>query len=81
MFQKEVAERILAKHNTAEYGRLSIVSNWRLKIIDHFDVSKNCFFPKPKVDSMIIEFEPFKRKGTNFKSIKSLEYITGVFFF
>ena len=41
MFQKDVAERIIAKTNTKDYGRLSIISNWKLKITIHFDVSKN----------------------------------------
>ena len=43
-------------------------------------MSKNCFFPKPKVDSIVIEFQFIKRKDINFKSIKSLEYITNIFF-
>ena len=46
----------------------------------HFDVSKNCFFPKPKVDSVVIEFQPIVRKDIGFKSVKSLEYITNIFF-
>ena len=61
MFQKEVADRILAKPYTKEYGRLSILSNWRLEIKKHFDVSKNCFFPNPNVDSTILSFKPKKK--------------------
>ena len=41
MFQKEVADRIIAKTNTKEFGRLSVLSNWRLEIKKHFNVSKN----------------------------------------
>jgi len=41
MFQKEVADRILAKKNIKDFGRLSILCNWRLDIKKHFDVSKN----------------------------------------
>ena len=80
MFQKEVAERILAKHNTAEYGRLSIVSDWRLKIIDHFDVSKNCFYPKPKVISSVVVFEPKVNNSYKIKDIANLEKVTQIFF-
>ena len=53
MFQKEVADRIIAKTRTKEFGRLSILANWRLEIKKHFDISKNCFFPKPKINSTL----------------------------
>ena len=58
MFQKEVADRILAKKNTNNYGRLAVLCNWRLDIKKHFDISKNCFFPKPKVNSTVLSFTP-----------------------
>ena len=79
MFQKEVAERIIAKKNTPQYGRLSILSNWRLEIIKHFNISKNSFYPKPKVDSTLLSFKP---KNNNFKirNPKNLEKITSIFF-
>ena len=80
MFQKEVGEKIIANLGSKHYSRLSIITKSRLKIINYFYVSKNCFFPKPKVDSIVIEFQPIKRKDTSFKSVKSLEYITNVFF-
>ena len=80
MFQKEVAQRILAKHNTNNYGRLSIVSNWRLKIIKHFDVSKNCFYPKPKVNSSVVIFEPKVNRSYKIKDILNLEKVTQIFF-
>ena len=54
MFQKEVAERIMAKSQTKEYNRLAILSNWRLEIKKHFNVSNNCFFPKPKIISTVL---------------------------
>ena len=60
MFQKEVAERILAKTNSKNYGRLSIISNWKLDIKKEFNISSKCFFPKPKVDSTLLSFEPKK---------------------
>ncbi len=80
MFQKEVGEKIIANFGSKKYSRLSIVTKFRLKILSYFYVSKNCFFPRPKVDSIVIEFVPIVRKNINFKSIKSLESITNVFF-
>ena len=79
MFQKDVAERIIAKTDTKNYGRLSIISNWKLKITKHFDVSRNCFFPKPKVESTILSFVT-EKKYIKFKNAKSLELVTRVFF-
>ena len=79
MFQKDVAERIIAKTNTKDYGRLSIISNWKLKIIKHFDVSENCFYPKPKVESSILSFVP-ETKYVKFKNAKNLELVTRIFF-
>ena len=79
MFQKDVAERITAKTNTQEYGRLSIISNWKLKIAKHFDVSKNCFYPKPKIESSILSFVP-ETKYVKFQNAKNLEMVTRVFF-
>ena len=79
MFQKDVAERIIAKTNTKDYGRLSIISNWKLKIIKHFNVSENCFYPKPKVESSILSFVP-ETKYVKFKNAKNLELVTRIFF-
>ena len=61
MFQKEVARRIIAKPNSKNYGRLSIISNWRLNIKEEFDINPNSFFPKPKVDSTLLSFFPKKK--------------------
>ena len=80
MFQKEVAEKIIANLGSKNYSRLSIITKSRLKILNYFYVSKNCFFPKPKVDSIVIEFLPVLRKEVTFNSINNLEYITNIFF-
>ena len=80
MFQKEVADRIIAKTQTSEYGRLSILSNWRLEIKKHFDVSKNCFFPKPKINSTLLSFKPKKLYAFNLKNPKNLEKVTRILF-
>ncbi len=76
MFQKEVAEKIVGK----SYGRLSIIANLRLNIKKKFDVSANCFFPKPKVTSTVIHFRPIKKINYEIKNINNLEYITNIFF-
>ena len=80
MFQKEVADRILAKSKTKQYGRLAILVNYRLEIIKSFGISKNCFFPKPSVDSKIIVFTPKLNFKYNIRSIQNLEYLTSIFF-
>ncbi len=79
MFQKEVADRIIAKYNTSQYGRLSIFSQWRLNIKKLFDVNPNSFSPQPKVFSTLLHFSP-KLKYYNLNSPKSLEFITRTFF-
>jgi len=79
MFQKEVADRILAKTNSKNYGRLSIISNWRLNIKKEFNISSQCFFPKPKVDSTLLSFVP-KKEFYYIKNPENLEKITRIFF-
>ena len=79
MFQKEVANRIIANFNTRNYGRLTILTNWRLEVKKVCDISPSCFQPKPKVDSSLLLFQP-KEKFFDFMSSKNLEKITRVFF-
>tara|TARA_A100000164_G_C21505535_1_gene584528 strand:- start:243 stop:647 length:405 start_codon:yes stop_codon:yes gene_type:complete len=80
MFQKEVADRILAKSKDKQYGRLAILVNYRLEITKSFNISKNCFFPKPAVDSKIIVFSPKLNIKYDIKNIENLEYLTNIFF-
>ena len=80
MFQKEVADRIIAKTRTKEFGRLAVLSNWRLDIKKHFDISKNCFFPKPKINSTLLSFRPKKINTFNLKNPKNLEKVTRILF-
>ena len=79
MFQKEVADRIIAQFNTSTYGRLSILANWRLNINKVCDISPQSFSPRPKIQSTLIHFTPKK----NFAEIKdplNLEKVTRIFF-
>ena len=79
MFQKEVADRIISKFNTKDYGRLSILANWRLKIKKIFDIKPSSFQPKPKIESSVLFFEP-KENFLKLKNPKNLEKITRIFF-
>ena len=79
MFQKEVADRIIAKYNTSAYGRLSILSNWKLDIKKICDIKPECFSPKPKIDSSLLFFSP-KKYFHKIKDPKNLEMITRIFF-
>ena len=80
MFQKELGEKIIGKFPSKKYGRISILTNYKLDIIKSFLVSPNCFFPKPKVNSMVIHFKPKKQKLFKIKKIKNLEKVTNVLF-
>ncbi len=79
MFQKEVADRIIAKTNTKNYGRLSILSNWKMKIEKIIDIEPESFNPSPKVKSTLLTFEP-KKKYFKLKDPKNLEHVTNIFF-
>ena len=79
MFQKEVADRIVAKYNTKEYGRLSILSTWKMEKLKIFDIPPRSFYPVPKVWSSLIKFVP-KKNIVNLKKPKNLEHVTNIFF-
>ncbi len=79
MFQKEVADRIIAESNTSNYGRLSIISNWKLNIKKICDIKPSSFFPKPKIDSSLLIFYP-KKNYVKIKDPNNLEKITRIFF-
>tara|TARA_B110000003_G_scaffold124536_2_gene126825 strand:- start:143 stop:928 length:786 start_codon:yes stop_codon:yes gene_type:complete len=79
MFQKEVADRIISKHNTSTYGRLSILSNWKLDVKKICDIKPESFYPKPKIDSSLLFFTP-KKKFFKIKNPKNLEKVTRIFF-
>jgi len=79
MFQKEVADRIIAKHNTSNYGRLSILSNWKLDVKKIIDIKPDSFSPRPKIDSTLLVFKP-KENFIELKNAKNLEMLTRIFF-
>ncbi len=79
MFQKEVADRIISNYDTSNYGRLSILANWKLDIKKIIDIKPNCFLPKPKVNSSLLFFSP-KKNFLKLENPYSLEKITRIFF-
>ena len=79
MFQKEVADRIIAKENTSQFGRLTVLMNWRLNIKKVLDIGPNSFSPKPKIDSSVLHFTP-KNEFQKFKNSKNIEIVTRTFF-
>ena len=79
MFQKEVADRIIAKFNTSSYGRLSILTNWKLSVNKICDIGPECFSPRPKIDSTLLHFKP-KNNFIKVKNPKNIEIISRIFF-
>ena len=79
MFQKEVADRIIAKFNTSNYGRLTILSNWKLNIEKICDIKPVSFSPRPKIDSSLLFFTP-KKNFYKIKDPENLEKVTRIFF-
>ena len=79
MFQKEVADRIIAEFNTSNYGRLSIICNWKLNIKKICDIKPGAFSPKPKIDSSLLLFFP-KKNFIKINDPNNLEKVTRIFF-
>lgn len=79
MFQKEVADRIISKFNNSNYGRLSILSSWKLNVKKILDIKPQSFSPRPKIDSSLLLFTP-KENFFKLNDPKNLEKITRIFF-
>jgi 16S rRNA (adenine1518-N6/adenine1519-N6)-dimethyltransferase len=79
MFQKEVADRIISEFNNSNYGRLSILSCWKLNVKKILDIKPQSFSPRPKIDSSLLLFTP-KENFFKLKDPKNLEKITRIFF-
>jgi len=78
MFQREVADRIVAKPNTKDYGRLAVLAQWRTKPRILFTVPAAAFTPKPKVDSAVVELIP--RETPTHCNVARLEKVTAAAF-
>jgi 16S rRNA (adenine1518-N6/adenine1519-N6)-dimethyltransferase len=70
----------LQKKNTKDFSRLSVLVNWKFEIRKHFNISNNCFYPKPKISSSLLTFNPKKNNQYKFKNPKNLEKITRILF-
>lgn len=81
MFQKEVAQRIVATPGSKHYGRLSIVTQAFFKPTIVYHLAPSVFTPPPKVDSAVVHFVPLPvTAGPQQIPIKQLEYVTHIFF-
>lgn len=72
MVQKEVADRLSAKPQTKDYGYITVLLNYFYDIKKLFNVSKNCFYPRPNVDSAIIKLTPNNKEKTDFNIFNNL---------
>lgn len=72
MVQKEVADRLSAKPQTKDYSYITVLLNYFYDIKKLFNVSKNCFYPRPNVDSAIIKLTPNNKEKTDFNIFNNL---------
>ena len=79
MFQREVAERIIAKPGGEHYGRLSVLAGWRTRAKILFDVNRNAFVPPPSVTSSIVRLTPLAAPLAP-AALKDLESVTAAAF-
>lgn len=80
MFQKELAERIVAKTNTKKYGRISILTNAFFDVRKEIFVEKINFKPVPKVDAIVLKFTSLRKNKVKRENLIKLENITSFFF-
>lgn len=78
MFQKEVAERIVATPDTSAYGRLAVLAQWRARAAIAFPVHRSAFVPPPKVMSAVVHIVPAEQPAGI--SVGTIEAITGAAF-
>jgi 16S rRNA (adenine1518-N6/adenine1519-N6)-dimethyltransferase len=79
MFQKEVAERVVAAPSTKAYGRLSVLAQWRTRPRLLFTLKPEVFMPPPAVASAVVEFKPIERPQPEL-AVKTLAKVTAAAF-
>lgn len=79
MFQKEVADRILAGKDCKDYGRISVLAQLQCKVVRLFDLPPTCFVPQPKIWSSVLLFVP-RDEVLSGKVLEKVEYLTGLAF-
>jgi 16S rRNA (adenine1518-N6/adenine1519-N6)-dimethyltransferase len=74
MFQKEVADRIIASPGSKAYGRLSVLAQWRSRPAKLFDVDRRAFTPPPKITSTVVQIVPTEPivKGCRIEKLERL---------
>ena len=80
MFQKELGERILSDCNSKKYGSLSVLAQAFFNVKRKVIVSKECFNPVPKVESIVLHFLPLKKNRIKKEKFKNLQKIKKFFF-
>jgi len=80
MFQREVAQRIVAKSGDEQYGRLAVLANLICDTKILFDVPNTAFVPRPKVQSAVVQIIPNKNKIAKIQDITKLEKLTAKLF-
>lgn len=80
MFQKELGERLISKINSKKFGKITIISNAFFNIKKVLLVSKNNFFPRPKVDAIVLKFDKLKKNKIKKEKFNKLQKITSFFF-
>jgi len=80
MMQKEVAKRILAAPVGKEYGRLTIATAYHARVEHVLNVSRNCFYPRPEVDSVVLRFTPHQEGELTPEEEKTFKQLLNSFF-
>ena len=80
MMQKEVANRILATPGGKEYGRLTIATAYHARVEHVLNVSRNCFYPRPEVDSVVLRFTPHQEGELTPEEEKTFKQLLNSFF-
>ena len=80
MFQKEFGERLIAKNNTKNFGRTSVITQYLTKPQYCFSIESDSFSPKPKVDSVFIKFKPIIGRNLDDPIADKLQIITRIAF-
>ena len=79
MFQKEVADRIVANPGNKDYGRVSVISQLQCEVVRLFDLSPSCFVPQPKIWSSVLLFKP-RNDAVDGKILEMIEDLTAMAF-
>ena len=79
MFQKEVAERILAPIKSKDYGRISVLAQLVCRVEKLFDINPECFVPAPKIWSSVLLFQPLEDLPSQ-EILQKVEYLTQLSF-